>query len=154
MMANLNGSSTAGALASASQDATTTTVQDDLQRVNEFFEANSGAIERWLREKASDEVIRKLNNIIKSKEQVVAADKEHRSSVTSELYQQWLSSSVKVSDRVSREGGGGLESLPSEFVFFMYRCCCCSSIFMLEMRERANELKSSVLCAIFRYANV
>lgn len=64
---------------------------DDLQKVSDFFEANVGAIERWLKEKAPDEVINQISSII-SKHQV--CEKEHRSSVTSELYQQWLSSST------------------------------------------------------------
>lgn len=64
---------------------------DDTQKISEFFEANATAIERWLKEKAPDEVINQINSIV-SKHQV--CEKEHRSSVTSELYQQWLSSST------------------------------------------------------------
>lgn len=64
--------------------------QDDLQKVSDFFEANSNVIERWLKEKAPDEVINQINSIV-SKHRVT--EKEHRSSVTSELYQQWLSKS-------------------------------------------------------------
>lgn len=64
---------------------------DDLQKVSDFFEANANAIERWLKEKAPDEVINQINAVI-SKHSV--CEKEHRSSVTSELYQQWLSSST------------------------------------------------------------
>jgi hypothetical protein len=104
MMANLNGSSTA--LVSCeiiekeptmtTSNVTTTSSLDELQKVNDFFEANSGAIERWLREKASDEVINRLHSITRSKERVIDRE-QHRSSVTSELYQQWLSSSMKVS---------------------------------------------------------
>lgn len=74
---------------------------DDLQKVSDFFEANANAIERWLKEKAPDEVINQINAVI-SKHSV--CEKEHRSSVTSELYQQWLSSSttpLKVSRKVS-----------------------------------------------------
>jgi hypothetical protein len=66
-------------------------VPDDFQKVSDFFEANVGAIERWLKEKAPDEVINQIGSII-SKHKVI--EKEHRSSVTSELYQQWLSSSA------------------------------------------------------------
>lgn len=64
--------------------------QDELKKVSEFFEANASVIERWLKEKAPDEVINQINLIV-SKHSV--CEKEHRSSVTSELYQQWLSSS-------------------------------------------------------------
>lgn len=64
--------------------------QDELKRVSDFFESNASAIERWLKEKAPDEVINQINLIV-SKHSV--CEKEHRSSVTSELYQQWLSSS-------------------------------------------------------------
>lgn len=78
--------------------------QDELRKVSEFFEANAGAIERWLKEKAPDEVINQINLIV-SKHSV--CEKEHRSSVTSELYQQWLSSSstpLKVGERlINRE---------------------------------------------------
>jgi hypothetical protein len=63
---------------------------DDFQRVSEFFESNAGAIERWLKEKAPAEVINQINSIVSKH---TACEKEHRSSVTSELYQQWLSSS-------------------------------------------------------------
>lgn len=75
---------------------------DDLQRVSEFFESNAGAIERWLKEKAPAEVINQINSIVSKH---TACEKEHRSSVTSELYQQWLSSSstpLKVKERRSR----------------------------------------------------
>lgn len=64
--------------------------QDDLQKVSEFFETNSNIIERWLKEKAPDEVVNQISSVI-SKHRV--SEKEHRSSVTSELYQQWLSKS-------------------------------------------------------------
>lgn len=64
--------------------------QNELKKVSDFFEANSSAIERWLKEKAPDEVINQINLIV-SKHSV--CEKEHRSSVTSELYHQWLSSS-------------------------------------------------------------
>lgn len=105
MMANLNGSSAAlvsceiiekETTTMTTSNSTTTNSLDELQKVNDFFEANSGAIERWLREKASDEVINRLHSITKSKERVIDRE-QHRSSVTSELYQQWLSSSMKVS---------------------------------------------------------
>jgi hypothetical protein len=108
MMANLNGSSTSATNTQAMEkqksveyEATTTTTTntmttsglDELQKVNDFFEANSSAIERWLKEKASDEVINRLHSITRNKDK---AAEQHRSSVTSELYQQWLSSSMKV----------------------------------------------------------
>lgn len=64
---------------------------DDLQKVSDFFEANANAIERWLKEKAPDEVINQINAVISKH---LVCEKEHRSSVTSELYQQWLSSST------------------------------------------------------------
>lgn len=104
-MANLNGSSSSSGRAEASEQqkcgsermekeasATVTTATDELQKVNDFFEANSSAIEKWLKERASDEVISRLHAITRSKEKA----SEHRSSVTSELYQQWLASSVRV----------------------------------------------------------
>lgn len=103
MMANLNGSSSSAEMvqmSSADNGQTTAAMQsstsDELEKVNDFFEANASAIERWLKEKASDEVINRLNSITKNKNE----NKEyaHRSSVTSELYQQWLSSSMKVSE--------------------------------------------------------
>lgn len=63
---------------------------DELQSVSDFFEANASVIERWLKEKAPDEVVNKINSIACKR---ATKEKEHRSSVTSELYQQWLSSS-------------------------------------------------------------
>jgi mevalonate pyrophosphate decarboxylase len=63
---------------------------DDLQKVSEFFETNASIIERWLKEKAPDEVVNQISSIL-SKHRIT--EKEHRSSVTSELYQQWLSKS-------------------------------------------------------------
>ena len=93
-MANLNGSTETKGEKSETEARVTTTkpsaTDDELNKVSEFFEANSGAIERWLKEKAPDDVINQLNTIV-SKHRV--CEKEHRSSVTSELYQQWLSSS-------------------------------------------------------------
>ena len=65
-------------------------LQDDLQKVSEFFELNANIIERWLKEKAPDEVITQISSVL-AKHKIV--EKEHRSSVTSELYQQWLSKS-------------------------------------------------------------
>lgn len=89
--------------------------QDDLQKVSDFFEANAGAIERWLKEKAPDEVINQINAVI-SKHSV--CEKEHRSSVTSELYQQWLSSStaplkVKIKNVRTSEDSRSYPSHPS-----------------------------------------
>lgn len=103
MMANLNGSSSSVEMvqmSNADNGQTTATMtsntSDELQKVNDFFEANASAIERWLKEKASDEVINRLNSITRSKNE--NKEHTHRSSVTSELYQQWLSSSMKVSE--------------------------------------------------------
>lgn len=89
MTSNLNG--TTDSRCEKSDPEKEPTNQDDLQKVSEFFEANSIAIERWLKEKAPDEVINQINSIV-SKHRVL--EREHRSSVTSELYQQWLSSST------------------------------------------------------------
>ena len=98
-MANLNGSSSSVEMVQMSADNGQTTITtssvDELQKVNDFFEANASAIERWLKEKASDDVINRLNSITKNKPE--NREQLHRSSVTSELYQQWLSSSMKVS---------------------------------------------------------
>jgi hypothetical protein len=107
MMANLNGSSveppqslstvstTTSTTTTITMTTTTTCGLDELQKVSDFFESNACAIEKWLKEKASDEVITRLHAITKNKERTI--DKEqHRSSITSELYQQWLSSSMKV----------------------------------------------------------
>ncbi|KAG5672291.1 hypothetical protein PVAND_002428 [Polypedilum vanderplanki] len=140
-MANLNNSSSA-TLASASQDSNTTTINmtassstDDLQRVNEFFEANSNAIERWLRDKASDDVLSRLHSIIKSKERVGDSREHHRSSVTSELYQQWLSSSMKQStSSSSTETRKSLAQLDE------------GELFMELIKDIANELDIDVLC--------
>lgn len=99
MMANLNGSSSIDVVQMNADNVQTTMTAsssvDELQKVNDFFEANASAIERWLKEKASDEVINRLNFITKNKNE--NREQVHRSSVTSELYQQWLSSSMKVS---------------------------------------------------------
>lgn len=76
---------------------------DELQNVSDFFEANASVIERWLKEKAPDEVVNKINSIASKR---TTREKEHRSSVTSELYQQWLSSSntpLKVSELFSAQ---------------------------------------------------
>jgi hypothetical protein len=74
--------------------------QDDLQKVSEFFESNANVIERWLKEKAPDEVVNQISLIL-SKHRI--NEKEHRSSVTSELYQQWLSKSpLKVNKSLIR----------------------------------------------------
>lgn len=100
-MANLNGSSSSIEMVQMSnadngQTSMTSSTPDELQKVNDFFEANASAIEKWLKEKASDEVINRLNSITRSKNE--NKEQVHRSSVTSELYQQWLSSSLKVSE--------------------------------------------------------
>jgi hypothetical protein len=91
MTSNLNGSSL-----DVEKEQTNS---DELQNVSDFFEANASVIERWLKEKAPDEVINQINSIV-SKHRV--CEKEHRSSVTSELYQQWLSKSpLKVKNDVN-----------------------------------------------------
>lgn len=89
MTSNLNG--TAGVKSDKHEPEKDLKNQDELKNVSDFFEANASAIERWLKEKASDDVINQINAVI-SKHTV--CEKEHRSSVTSELYQQWLSSSA------------------------------------------------------------
>lgn len=102
MMANLNGSSTVEMVQMNTADngqttaTMTSSTSEELQKVNDFFEANASAIERWLKEKASDDVINRLNSITRGKNE--NKEQPHRSSVTSELYQQWLSSSMKVSE--------------------------------------------------------
>lgn len=87
--------------------------EDELQNVSDFFEANATFIERWLKEKAPDEVVNKINSIASKR---TSKEKEHRSSVTSELYQQWLSSSntpLKVSKELFAS------------IFFLVAFICC-----------------------------
>jgi hypothetical protein len=63
--------------------------QDDVKQISEFFQSNAIAIEKWLKESAPDEVISQISGVISKRK---PCEREHRSSVTSELYQQWLSS--------------------------------------------------------------
>lgn len=75
--------------------------QDDVsnaKKISEFFEANASAIEKWLNEKAPDEVITQISNVVSKRR--TTCEREHRSSVTSELYQQWLSSSSEPTKKV------------------------------------------------------
>lgn len=61
----------------------------DSSQISEFFKSNANAIQKWLKESAPDEVISQISGCISKRQ---PCEREHRSSVTSELYQQWLSS--------------------------------------------------------------
>lgn len=73
--------------------------QDDVKRISEFFETNASAIEKWLRDVAPEQVIAQISNVVSKRKP--SCEREHRSSVTSELYQQWLSSSTSPTKKVS-----------------------------------------------------
>ncbi|CRK92094.1 CLUMA_CG005663, isoform A [Clunio marinus] len=132
MLSNLNGTKES---MSEKSDVEKDQSQDDLQKVSEFFEANASTIERWLKEKAPDEVINQINSIV-SKHRV--CEKEHRSSVTSELYQQWLSSSatpLKLSSpSYKADTRKNLSQLDE------------GELFMELIKDVANELDIDVLC--------
>jgi hypothetical protein len=71
--------------------------QEELDEISKFFEARPVAIEKWLREKASTEVKFRIHTITADHKK--SNKNSSRSSVTSELFQQWLCSSpMKVSN--------------------------------------------------------
>ena len=79
--------------------------QEELDEISSFFDSHSSAIERWFKERAPPEVVAKLQSI--TTDLAGASTSTNRSSpminysrasVTSDLFQQWLSSSpVQVS---------------------------------------------------------
>lgn len=80
----------------------------DAEAIGRIFETQSEAIEKWLREKAPPELVTRLHSItdelrtgpeIGNNAAVAAAmfASQKRASVTSELFNQWMSASPKVS---------------------------------------------------------
>lgn len=65
------------------------TKEDDFKEISDFFESHSfEKIEKWLVEHAPPEVLSKISSIT-----TIGKCSSHRSSVTSELFQQWLTTS-------------------------------------------------------------
>ena len=66
------------------------TKEDDFKEISDFFESHSfDKIEKWLVEHAPPEVLSKISSITT----IGKCSNSHRSSVTSELFQQWLTTS-------------------------------------------------------------
>lgn len=55
----------------------------ELDEITEFIESRPLVIERWLQERASVSMIERIK-------QLVIRNSEHRSSITSDMFQQWL----------------------------------------------------------------
>lgn len=83
----------------AASNSISSSSQDDVKRIGEFFETNASAIEKWLCDVAPEQVIAQISNVVSKRKP--SCEREHRSSVTSELYQQWLSSSSSPTKKVS-----------------------------------------------------
>lgn len=67
-----------------------TNTDKDLDEITEFIESRPLAIERWLQERASTPMVERIKQLtIRSSENVT-----HRNSMTSEMFQQWLSTSA------------------------------------------------------------
>lgn len=80
--------------------------QEDLDEISKFFENKQNAIERWLKEKAPTDVITRIHEITSdtSQNSLNANNRSsyrspHRASVTSDLFQQWLTSASPVKVR-------------------------------------------------------
>lgn len=81
---------------------------EEIEEIDKLFETRSDTIERWLREKASLEVVSRIHAIT---ETTRLQRSPKRPSVTSDLFQQWLASSpVKVSRIV----------LPNYILYFVH----------------------------------
>ena len=65
---------------------------DELNEVSEFFNTHSKAIEQWLKEHAPLDTVKKIQELVAPNE-VIVKNEQHRPSVTTELFNQWLSSS-------------------------------------------------------------
>lgn len=83
-----------------------TCTQEDLDEISKFFENKQNAIERWLKEKAPTDVISRIHEITSdtSQNSLNANNRSsyrspHRASVTSDLFQQWLTSASPVKVR-------------------------------------------------------
>ena len=75
------------------------TSDDEYDEIGRLFETKSKLIEKWLREKAPQEVIHRIHQVSEqAATQVRTPRSPKRTSVTSDLFQQWLASSpVQVS---------------------------------------------------------
>lgn len=68
----------------------------ELNEVSEFFSAHSKAIEQWLKTKAPEETVRKIQNVVAP----TNSDSKHEERQPSELFNQWLSSSSSFNTQV------------------------------------------------------
>lgn len=67
-----------------------TTLNDEFDEIKHLFDTKFSIIEKWLREKAPREITTKIHDAI---EDPARSPKIRTSSVTSDLFQQWLASS-------------------------------------------------------------
>ncbi|XP_055525606.1 cGMP-specific 3',5'-cyclic phosphodiesterase isoform X2 [Wyeomyia smithii] len=111
--------------------------QEELDAISVFFDEHSAAIERWFRERASADVLAKLQSI--TSDLAKSPRSPHRASVTSDLFQQWLSSSpVKKCRSPTSRGSFSNRSRLAELDE--------GELFMELIRDVANELDIDVLC--------
>lgn len=113
------------------------TAEDDLAAAGAWLEANSALVERWLRDNASNELRQRIQQATSTNSSATVSS-SRRTSITSDLFQLWLSASpIKPSGEPSqnvRPSRRDLDTLDE------------SELFMELIRDVANELDIDVLC--------
>nr|XP_036674207.1 cGMP-specific 3',5'-cyclic phosphodiesterase [Drosophila suzukii] len=118
---------------------TSTASQQDVDEVARLFEEKPEAFEKWLTERAPPEALSRLQEFIENR-------KPHkRPSVTSDLFQQWMSASPTVQQKSPRSlSNSSASSLPESRRHLMDLDE--GELFMELIRDVANELDIDVLC--------
>ncbi|XP_041449504.1 cGMP-specific 3',5'-cyclic phosphodiesterase isoform X2 [Drosophila obscura] len=114
--------------------------QQDVDEVARLFEEKPEAFEKWLTERAPPEALSRLQEFIESRKPL------KRPSVTSDLFQQWMSSSPTVQQKSPRSlsNSSASSSLPECRRHLMDLDE--GELFMELIRDVANELDIDVLC--------
>lgn len=113
----------------------TNTTDEEFDEVKRFFDKKLHVIEKWLRDRASPEIQTKLHD---ATDYMLKSPKLRTSSVTSDLFQQWLASSPI---QVWLFFCCSLFFLFSFFVFVILFFCVCVSIsclFISWVRHQSN----------------
>ncbi|XP_055375430.1 cGMP-specific 3',5'-cyclic phosphodiesterase isoform X2 [Condylostylus longicornis] len=113
----------------------------DVDDIARLFEEKPEAFEKWLTERAQPDVVSKLHKFIESRSLLLPQKSPKRTSVSSELFQQWMASSPvqncrqnPISRRNIIESRRQLQDLDQ------------GELFMELIRDVANELDIDVLC--------
>lgn len=105
-------------LCNSSND-TSTTATDNIglsaETIGQLFDGQTDAIEKWLREKAPPDIVRRMHRVTDEVRRMTSP--KRTASVTSDLFQQWMASS---SSSASPMMVSQVVYLPSRLMFYLF----------------------------------